>query len=146
MNQYNFPTIILSGQGALKEFCERIKDNNFNKSLIVTDGTLKKIGLVKKLTTILTENNISYEVFSDVHPNPDDNDVKNGVELYKASQCDSLIALGGGSPMDTAKVIKIMVSHEPPLSKYDDALGGDKHITEPMPPLYAIPKIGRAHV
>lgn len=139
MNQYNFPTTILSGEGALVEFSKRLKNFKHKKILIVTDETLKKVGVVDLLTTSLKKQNINFEIFSEVQPNPTDEDIEKGVKAYKKYKCDSIIALGGGSPMDAAKVIKIMINNTPPLKQYDDAIGGDAKITEKMPPLYAIP-------
>ncbi len=139
MNQYNFPTIILSGQGALKEFVNRLKAKAHQQVLIVTDETLKACGLLAKLTDLLDEQEILFSVFSETHPNPVEEDVEKGTAVFKNSQCDSIIAFGGGSPMDAAKAIKIMATNKPPLAQYDDAKGGDQLITEPMPPLYAIP-------
>lgn len=139
MEQYNFPTVILSGEGALREFAVRLKGKEHQKILIVTDRTLEEIGLVRRLAELLDGQGIPHALFSDTHPNPTDDDVERGVQCFRDHSCDSIIALGGGSPMDAAKVIKIMVSNPPPLSQYDDTLGGDRLITEPMPPLYAVP-------
>jgi 4-hydroxybutyrate dehydrogenase len=139
MNQYNYPTIILSGQGALADFALRLKTKTHQRVLIVTDKTLISCGLVDNLTRLLTDQGISYEIFSDVHPNPIEEDVEKGAAVFKEKKCDSIIALGGGSPMDTAKAIKILTSHPLPLEQYDDALNGFEKITNPMPPLYAIP-------
>jgi 4-hydroxybutyrate dehydrogenase len=139
MVQYNYPTTILLGQGALSEFAKRLKDKSHKKVLIVTDKTLEEIGIVKKLSDVLSAMNISYDVYSDTRPNPIEEDVEKGVVAYQTGNCDSIIGLGGGSPVDVAKVIKIMVSNPPPLSQYDDAKGGDSLIKKSMPPLYAIP-------
>jgi len=139
VKQYNFPTIILSGLGALKEFVNRLKRKNHRRILIVTDETLKTCGLLDNLTSLLTDARIEFSVFAEIHPNPVESDVEKGVVVFKNARCDSIIAFGGGSPMDAAKAIKIMASHPPPLAQYDDAIGGDQLITEPMPPLYAIP-------
>lgn len=138
MVQYNYPTTILLGQGALAEFVNRLKAASHKKTLIVTDAMLVKLGVEKKLTVLLEKAGIAYSVFTDVNPNPIEEDVEKGVAAYKAGNCDSIIGLGGGSPIDVAKVIKIMVSNPPPLAQYDDCLGGDRLITKPMPPLYAI--------
>lgn len=139
MEQYNFPTTVLYGQGSLNAFLERLKEQGHKKALIVTDSVIREIGLAQRLTDLLSAQGIPCAVFSDAHPNPTDADVDNGVESYRNNGCDSIIALGGGSPMDVAKVVRIMVAHPPPLEQYDDSLGGDRLITEPMPPLYAIP-------
>ncbi|HOD16967.1 MAG TPA: iron-containing alcohol dehydrogenase [Spirochaetota bacterium] len=138
MVQYNYPTTILLGQGSLAEFVNRLKAANHKKILIVTDAMVEKLGIVKKLTDLLGPAGISYAVFTDVHPNPVEEDVEKGVAAYKAGNCDCIIGLGGGSPIDVAKMIKVMVSNPPPLAQYDDSLGGDRLITKPMPPLYAI--------
>lgn len=138
MVQYNYPTIILLGQGALAEFVNRLKAASHKKILIVTDAMVEKLGIVKKLTDLLAPAGIAYAVFTDVHPNPIEDDVEKGVDAFKSGNCDSIIGFGGGSPIDVAKVIKIMVSNPPPLAQYDDSLGGDRLITKPMPPLYAI--------
>ena len=139
MQQYNFPTIIYCGQGAVEAFAKTLESKGHRRALIVTDRTLEEVGLLKKLTDRLDAHGINYAVFAGVQPNPTDEDIGKGVSVFKKNDCDSLIALGGGSPMDAAKTIKIMVAHPGPLSQYDDAIGGDRLITRPMPPLYAIP-------
>lgn len=95
----------------------------------------------------------SATIFSEVHGNPVEADVVAGVEQYRACQASAIIALGGGSPMDAAKAIAVLATHEGPLSRFDDAKGGDAFITEPLPPIYAIPttagtgsEVGRAGV
>ncbi len=100
MNQYNYPTIILSGQGALAEFVNRLKAKAHERILIVTDETLKACGLLESLTSLLDARQIAYSVFSETHPNPVEEDVTKGTAVYKDNQCDSIIAFGGGSPMD----------------------------------------------
>ena len=139
MQQYNFPTTIYCGCGSAKALAETLGRKNHRRTLIVTDRTLEEIGLLKSLTGLLDDRGARYAVFADVHPNPSDKDVESGTAAFKEKDCDSLIALGGGSPMDTAKTIKIMAAHPAPLSQYDDAGGGDRLIVNPMPPLYAIP-------
>jgi alcohol dehydrogenase class IV len=139
MNQYNYPTTILSGQGALSEFTARLRAKAHTRMLIVTDQVIVSCGLLDQLTRMLGDQGISYEVFSDVHPNPVEDDIEKGAVAFKEKACDAIIALGGGSPMDAAKAIKILTSHSLPLEQYDDALGGFEKIVNPMPALYAIP-------
>jgi 4-hydroxybutyrate dehydrogenase len=136
MQQFNYPTTILYGEGALKALAERIR-GHAKHVLLVTDATLVKAGLAAKVTAALQ--GVKVTIFDGTHPNPIEADVELGLEAYDRNGCDSLIALGGGSPMDTAKVIRFMATHPGPLAQYDDAKGGDRLITLPMPPLYAIP-------
>lgn len=139
MVQYNYPTTILLGQGALAEFAKRLKDKKHRKALIVTDAVLEKAGIVKKVTAELSAAGIEFDIFSDTNPNPVEEDVEKGVIAFRTGNCDSIIGLGGGSPLDVAKVIKVMVANPPPMARYDDCQGGDRFIKGPMPPLYAIP-------
>jgi alcohol dehydrogenase class IV len=76
--------------------------------------------------------------FCDVHPNPIEEDVIRGAQMYKKEGCQGFIALGGGSPMDAAKGMMILIDHPEPLAQYDDTKGGDRLITKPLPPLFAI--------
>lgn len=62
-----------------------------------------------------------------------------GLEAYQSGECDGIVALGGGSPLDAAKLVQLLTCHAPPLSQYDDATGGDRFVTHPLPPLVAIP-------
>lgn len=138
MRQFNYPTTMLYGEGALQGFADRIR-GHAKRVLIVTDATLAKAGISALVEGVLAERGVASVVFDGTHPNPIEEDVENGVSAYRSGHCDALVALGGGSPMDVAKVVRFMVCHEGPLAKYDDAKGGDAHIINPMPPLYAIP-------
>lgn len=139
MKQFNYPTTILYGEGALEEAVKRIKSYSFNKPLLVTDSMLVKLGIADQVVSKLKSVGVEVVVFDGTHPNPIEDDCIQGAEMYKKHQCDSLIAVGGGSPMDTAKGIMVLATHEGPLSKYDDAKGGDQYITQKLPPLVAIP-------
>lgn len=139
MRQFGFPTTIFYGQGSLDEFMARIKNFDHNRTLIVTDSVIRNTGLLGRLLNKLENENVEFSVFDGVRPNPDESDVEAGLQAFKDEKCDSLIALGGGSSIDTAKIIKLLAVHSPPLSQYVDAEGGEKLITKPMPSLYAIP-------
>lgn len=139
MIQYNYPTIIYSGEGSAHSLGEFLQGSNHQKAMIVSDKQLVKLGLIQVLLEDLNFTNKDYVLFDGVHPNPIEDDVVKGVECYRKNACDYLIALGGGSPIDVAKVIKIMLTHPWPMEQYDDALGGSDLITKVMPELYAIP-------
>ena len=153
MNQYNFPTVLFYGADALKDLAPAIQKRGLKSLLLVTDPGLVQIGLADSVKNTLTNTGLDIEIFDDVHPNPIEEDVTTGVEMYKSGGFDGIIALGGGSAMDVAKTIRFMAVHEPPLAQYDDALGGDAKIVNPMPPLFAIPttagtgsEVGRSSV
>ena len=153
MIQFNFPTVLLYGEKSVNKLPPGIKKNNLNRLLLVTDPGLVKIGLADQVIEGLKSSGLNINIFDGVHPNPLEEDVIQGVEAYQSSDYEGIIALGGGSAMDVAKTIRFMAVHEPPLSMYNDALGGDAKIVNPMPPLFAIPttagtgsEVGRSSV
>ena len=99
------------GFGAINHIPEEVKKNKFKKALICTDKGLLEFGGVSKITDLLDKENLAYEVFSDIQPNPTIENVKDGVEKYKSSGADYIIAIGGGSPMDTAKAVAIIINN-----------------------------------
>ncbi len=153
MIQYNFPTILCYGEDALNDLAPAILQKGLKNLFLVTDPGLVNIGLAEKVTETLTSSELEINIYDGVHPNPIEEDVTNGVEVYLSGKFDGIIALGGGSAMDVAKTIRFMVVHDPPLAQYDDTIGGDAKIINPMPPLYAIPttagtgsEVGRSSV
>jgi len=138
MQQFNFPTVLLYGEGALNAWAEKIK-GRMGRPLIVTDSTLAGLGVADKIAKLLAGLGMQAKVFDGTHPNPLEADVDAGVLAYRSGACDGLVALGGGSPIDVAKVIRFRINHGGPLAQYDDAKGGDKLIHPPFPPLYALP-------
>lgn len=139
MQKFNYPTTIYYGPGSLKELANSIVKMGITKVLIVSDNTLHKLGMVGHITDICKAAGLATAQFCDVHPNPIEEDVLKGIQVYKKEKCQAFIALGGGSPMDAAKAMMILVDHPEPLAQYDDTKGGDLLITKPLPPLFAIP-------
>lgn len=113
-----------------------IKGNKKNKPMIVTDSGILSVGLCDDLFNSLNENNISYSLFSDVCPNPTSDVVNNALKQFKEDKCDCLIALGGGSVMDTAKALGALCAK--PKKKLSD-LAGILHVRKKIPTLIAIP-------
>jgi len=99
------------GKGAIKEIVTEVKARGFKKCFVCSDPDLIKFGVTKKVLDVLDENKIVYEVFSDIKPNPTVENVKNGVEAFKAAKADAIIAIGGGSSIDTAKAIGIIITN-----------------------------------
>ncbi|MBR4470134.1 MAG: iron-containing alcohol dehydrogenase [Erysipelotrichaceae bacterium] len=132
-NTFLTPKTIISGSGALKDAAIHIR-NAGRKPLIITDATMVKLNNTALLEKILKENDTDYVLFPQVNSEPDDIIVKKATEVYKNENCDFLIALGGGSPIDTAKAVSILLSSDEPLSSY---MG--KQIDISRPNLIAIP-------
>lgn len=99
------------GHGAVNEIVAEVKSRGFKKALIVTDADLMKFGVVKKVTDILDRNDFSYEIFDKVKANPSVAVVQAGVDAFKIAGADYMIAIGGGSPQDTAKGIGIIINN-----------------------------------
>jgi 4-hydroxybutyrate dehydrogenase len=152
-HSYSYPTQIEYGPGAMKDFTSIVSNRGLKKGLIVTDAGIVKVGSAQQLKDYFNEVGIDSVIFSDVKSNPTEENVLAGTEMYKSSGCDFIVALGGGSPIDAGKTIKVMATHDGPLEKYDDMKGGDKYIRNNMPPFYAIPttagtgsEVGRSSV
>ena len=99
------------GAGAVKEIIPEITSRGFKKALIVTDEDLVKFGVVKRVTDLLDGAEMAYDIYDKVKANPSVDVVKNGVEAFKSAGADYLIAIGGGSPQDTAKGIGIIINN-----------------------------------
>lgn len=99
------------GKGAIQDITSEIQKRGFQNIAVITDKGLVEHGLVSKVTDLLDEQVISYTVFDQVVPNPTVNNVKNGVEFVKEVNADCIIAIGGGSPIDTAKAIAIITTN-----------------------------------
>ena len=99
------------GKGAINEIATEIKARAFKKAFVCSDPDLIKFEVTKKVTDILDAAEISYDIFSDIKPNPTIENVQNGVAAFKASGADCIVAIGGGSSMDTAKAIGIIIEN-----------------------------------
>jgi len=99
------------GSGAIQNIPTEIVARGFKKVFVASDPDLIKFGVTKKVTDVLDAANIKYEVFSDIKPNPTIENVQNGVQAYKAMGADCIVAIGGGSSMDTAKAVGIIINN-----------------------------------
>ena len=99
------------GAGAVKAVAEEITARGFKKAFVASDPDLIKFGVSKKVTDVLDYAGIAYEMFSEIKPNPTIQNVQSGVEAFKASGADCIVAIGGGSSMDTAKAIGIIIKN-----------------------------------
>lgn len=99
------------GKGAIKEIAGEIIGRGFKRAFVCSDPDLLRFGVTGKVTAVLDEANIPYEIYSNIKPNPTIENVQSGVEAFKASGADCIIAIGGGSSMDTAKAIGIIITN-----------------------------------
>ena len=99
------------GAGAIKEIATEVKGRGFKKAFVCSDPDLIKFGVTKKVTDVLDNADIDYEIYSEIKPNPTIENVQTGVAAFKASGADCIIAIGGGSSMDTAKAIGIIIKN-----------------------------------
>jgi len=125
------------GAGAISAIADEAKNRGFKKALLCSDPDLIKFGVTKKVTDILDNACLAYEVYSDIKPNPTIENVQNGVAAFKASGADYIIAVGGGSSMDTAKAIGIIINN--PEFADVRSLEGVAPTTKPCVPIIAVP-------
>jgi len=134
-----FPTRIVFGEGAVRRLADELARLGAKRPLILTDPTLARGELLGRCTGPLEETGREFEVFKEVDPDPTDETVARALAAYRRAACDALVAVGGGSPIDTAKAVRLLTAHEPPLARYDSAAGGGRLIANPMPPMIALP-------
>lgn len=136
--QFEMPTAIKHGIGAIKYVGEEVKYLGVSKVLLVTDPGIYHAGVTKPVESALEEAGVEIVLFNKVEPNPPVRSVAEGSKLYKEEGCNGLIAVGGGSSMDTAKAIGVEVSHDASVLEYE-AAEGKKPLQKRIPPLTTIP-------
>ncbi len=110
-NRIVLNTISYHGAGAIKEIPGELARRGYKKVFVCTDPDLVKFGVAAKVTDLLDEAGIAYSVYSDIKPNPTIQNVTDGVEAFKAAEADSIVTIGGGSAMDTAKAIGVIITN-----------------------------------
>ena len=125
------------GAGAIKEIPAEVKTRGFAKAFVCSDPDLIKFGVTKKVTDVLDEAGLAYEIYSDIKPNPTIENVQTGVAAFKASGADYIIAIGGGSSMDTAKAVGIIITN--PEFADVRSLEGVAPTKKPCVPIIAVP-------
>ena len=125
------------GAGAIASITAELAQRGLKKPIVFTDPDLIKFGVSKKVTDILDKAKVKYAVYSDIKANPTIKNVKDGVKAFKAAKADSIIAIGGGSAMDTAKAVGIIIANP----KFADvrSLEGVAPTKNPSKPILAVP-------
>ncbi|MAG97586.1 MAG: iron-containing alcohol dehydrogenase [Alphaproteobacteria bacterium] len=146
----NYLTRIQFDFGALGMLAEELKELNVTRPLVVTDEGIVAAGVLDKVREKLPSA-IWSAVFDQTPANPTEAAVKQALEVYQNQECDGIVAVGGGSPIDLAKGVALLATHPEPLSQYAFILGGAPRITVPSAPLAAVPttagtgsEVGRA--
>lgn len=141
----SYLTDIYFGEGAIQLLPEILSRHEIKRPLVVTDPALRSLGFLDRLPVKPAA------VFDRVETNPEEERAWDALHFYRENTCDGLIALGGGSPIDLAKITALLVHHDPPLSQYAAVTGGWERIEGKLPPLIAIPttagsgsEVGRA--
>lgn len=128
------PTLF-SGPGSSLELCEAMAQMDVKKVLLVTDAMLVKIGLLDKITNKLTELGVDYVIFDGVKPDPTYDQIEDGLAMLKEHNCEAVLAVGGGSSIDAAKIICARATNNKPIKR----LAGMFKVFKAILPLYAIP-------
>ena len=136
MNKFVLNETSYHGAGAINAIPDEIKARGFKKVFVASDPDLIKFGITSKVTDLLDKAEIPYTVFSDIKPNPTIENVQNGVAAYKAAEADCIVAIGGGSSMDTAKAIGIIITNP----EFEDvrSLEGVAPTKNPCAPIIAV--------
>jgi len=150
---FSFPTTIDFGPGAIQRLPDRIGQLGGSNVLLVSDRGLEPTPAFAAVREQLDRRGVAYTVFLDVQPNPLEADVEAATEAFRAGGCDLVVGVGGGSPLDVAKAVRLLATHDGPLAQYDDLVGGDKKVRDVLPPMIAIPttagtgsEVGRSSV
>ncbi len=131
---FHYLTDVYFEPGAIRQLPEILDRLGIKRPLIVTDPGVVAAGILAQMPDLS-----SAFVFADVDSNPTETNVERGLERYHSSACDGLIAVGGGSPIDCAKVISVLVTHAPPLERYAFLKGGLERISGQKPAVVAVP-------
>ncbi|RSL29654.1 iron-containing alcohol dehydrogenase [Salibacterium salarium] len=135
---FEIPTTIKHGIGAIKHIGDEVQNLGANKVLLVTDPGIYSAGVTNPVVENLEKSGVDVVVFNKVEPNPPVRLIGEGAKVYEEEGCNGLVAVGGGSSMDTAKAIGVEVTHEGTVLDYE-AAEGKKELENRIPPLTTVP-------
>ena len=137
MNRFVLNETSYHGKGAIKAIVDEFNNRGFKKAFVTSDPDLVKFGVTAKVTDLLDAANVPYSLYTDIKPNPTIENVQNGVAAFKACGADCIIAIGGGSSMDTSKAIGIIITNP----EFEDvrSLEGVAPTKNPCVPIIAVP-------
>jgi alcohol dehydrogenase class IV len=135
ITQFNVPAVVITGAGASGELVPQLARLAARRVMLVTDDFMMSSGLAPRFVAVMQAAGLQVAVFSGVQPDPTDANVRDGAKLFAAEQCDVVVALGGGSPMDAAKAIAVLITNGEPLSRFQ----GYHQVERAGVPLVVIP-------
>jgi len=136
---WSFPTRVIVGTGAAAQCGNEAHQLGAKRVLLVSDRGVEKAGLLSSIRSSLDTAGLAHESALDISSNPLESEVLGAARAYESFDADLVLGVGGGSVLDVAKLIRLAVTHPPPLSQYDDAIGGSARIKGPLAPMIAIP-------
>jgi 4-hydroxybutyrate dehydrogenase len=136
---WNFPTRIVFGEGAVSDTAAEAKRLSMRRALIVSDQGVARAGMLAPVERALTSGGIEVQRFEGISTNPSEAEARAATDAYRAFGADGVVAVGGGAPLDVAKLVRILATEPLPLAEYDDAKGGDAKMKAEFPPMIAIP-------
>jgi 4-hydroxybutyrate dehydrogenase len=134
LSTFSFPTTIVFGAGAIEQLPNELAKRGARRPLLVTDAGLARTPVFERVSKLVP----GAIVYSGVEPNPTERNVLEGVARYREFECDGIVGLGGGSPLDAAKAIRLKITHDAPLAEYDDLLDGAARISSNLPAYIAV--------
>ncbi len=136
---WSFPTRVVAGEGAAKQCANEARQLGGTRVLLVSDRGIEKAGLLEPIRESLDAAGLPHAAALDVSSNPLESEVLAAARVFEDFRADLVLAVGGGSVLDVAKLVRLAVTHPAPLAQYDDAIGGGTRIVEPLPPMIAVP-------
>ena len=136
---WSFPTRVVAGKGAATQCASEAHQLGGTRVLLVSDRGVESAGLLEPVRKALDEGGIPHTSALGISSNPLESEVLAAAKTFEEFNADLVLAVGGGSVLDVAKLVRLAVTHPEPLAQYDDAIGGSARIVEPVPPMIAIP-------
>lgn len=136
---WSFPTRVLSGEGAATQCANEAHRLGGTRVLLVSDRGVEAAGLLQPIRKALDEGGLAHASAVDISSNPLEAEVLAAARAFNDFEANLVLAVGGGSVLDVAKLVRLAATHPEPLAQYDDAIGGSARIVEPVPPMIAIP-------
>src|SRR5690606_30046088 len=139
ISKWSFPTTIFSGAGAAEKIGEEAERLGGKAALIVSDPSVRRAGFLEKLVRSLEKSGVGATVYDASSVHPLETEVFEALDEYQGSGSDVLIGIGGGGPVDAAKIVRLLAVHAPPLARYEASSEGETGIQGQLPPMIAIP-------